>query len=178
VTKAGDHPKGANQGGDRAAGNGVGSVLARFDPEGKSFGPFKGDAQSAEQPVEHGEACAKVATKMVGIAGVVDLMVGRAGEDTSQLAGECDPDVQMLQVVGAIDVGQDDDVGAVKLKFVAGGAEQEAGNRGCGRHDQHHGIIENERINGMHAEDGERRQRLRGVVDAMELSQEPLAKPY
>jgi hypothetical protein len=98
-------------------------------------------------------------------------MVGRAGEDTSQLAGECDPDVRRLQAVGAIYVGQDDDVGAIKLKSVAGGAKQEAGHCGCGRHDHHHDIIEHERINGMHAECDERRQRLRSVVDAMELPQ-------
>jgi hypothetical protein len=126
VTKAKDHPEGTNKRSNQSARNSVGSILARFDPKGEAFGPSEGDAQRAEQPVEHGEACAKVPAEMVGIAGVVNLMVGRAGEDTSQLAGECDPDVRMLQVVGAIYVGQDDDVGAIKLKFVAGGAKREA----------------------------------------------------
>src|SRR5580658_9108772 len=108
VTDAGDRPKGADKRRNQSAGERVGRVLARFDPENEALGPSLRDPQRAEQPVEQGQAGSEIPAKMLGIAGVVDLMVCRAGEDTSQLAGECDPDVRVLQVEGAKDVGQHD----------------------------------------------------------------------
>ena len=137
---------------------------ARRQPVAQVFVLLR-EAERAAQPVPEGERRAEVPVAMPGSHGVVDLVLGGGHQESLQAPPVADADMRVAQVGAGRVEGEEEDVRAQDREEIHGIAEEEDEDSHHGRLNRAAAQAEQDRLQRMGAEDRERSERRRRMMD-------------